>query len=619
MFYAEHQEEVERLYAKLEGFISQNAKVAPTGQAVAVIDPGIVGRVFPQLQELIQDGLIDINELQPVYKNSAEADDDIEEGMLIPGVYRMGEFLLFAHSFCRRNLSVVNSLNDSFFTAFEKLRGNGLQLKIALDMNMIGLPGTESLELEYQYWWGPKFNDDLSSIPLGVTTYKNEHYDNLFSNITDTQFYWHEQDDITTFECEEICDKENVIENHDKYFGCRYVHSMVKKENNRPYHLDGAIRLYSDAQILERMDAGNDISKCGKNTMYHKLWRIDGEIAVSTWKELITHFFRDNFLIGEYFHGEDAKYAQIKEEKQEGHAIPPQNRYIPVDFHRGDGLRFYYKLTDQKEIPADRDAIVVNHRMLTTAQGRTEKYLEADAITYLKLLISKGIRIRKPVSSLIDFGDMVFNYPCICCRNKEIAAVALDAALELCLAWKKAGDDRLLSMGLLINDVDRAVQVSFAGQIDDYIYVLQDSKLSETESVEEWIQAIYEKNNDFGKANDYPNKFSLLEEGDLRFERVFAEESKIEKYRRPDGSIGVKFDLPYEDAKLLQKQKIILAPAYKVKLSICSKCGNDYRHCDCIKFVTDVSERVKESEYLGMTWTTRSAYYPDGVYQISKK
>ena len=167
--------------------------------------------------------------------------------------------------------------------------------------------------------------------------------------------------------------------------------------------------------------------------------------------------------------------------------------------------------------------------------------------------------------------------------------------------------------------MDKAVQVSFAGQIDDYIYVLQDSKLSETESVEEWIQAIYEKNNDFGKANDYPNKFSLLEEGDLRFERVFAEESKIEKYRRPDGSIGVKFDLSYEDAKLLQKQKIILAPAYKVKLSICSKCGNDYRHCDCIKFVTDVSERVKESEYLGMTWTTRSAYYPDGVYQISKK
>lgn len=466
---------------------------------------------------------------------------------------------------------------------------------------------------------GPKFNDDLSSIPAGVTTYKNEHYDNLFSNITDTQFYWHVQDDINTFECEEICDKENVIENQEKYFGCRYVHSMVNKENNLPYHLDGAIRLYSDVQILERMDANNDISKCGKNSAYRKLWRIDGEIDVSTWKELITHFFRDNFLIGEYFNAEDEKYVQIKEEKKEEHTTPPQSKYIPVEFHRGDGLRVYYKLTEKKDIPAERDAIVVNHMMITTAEGRTEKYLEADSITYLKLLISKGIRMRKPVSSLVDFGDMIFNYPCICCSNKEIAAIVQEAVLELCLAWMRADDDRLLSLGLLINEEDKAVQVSFAGQIEDYIYVFQNCKLSEKESVEEWIKAIYEKNNDFGKANDYPNKFLLLDEAALRFERVFVNESNIKKYRRPDGSVGVEFQLPYEDAKLLHEQKIILAPAHKVKVSICSKCGNDYRHCDCIKFIDAVSETVKKSEYLGMTWTTRSAYFPDGAFRFSEK
>lgn len=43
-----------------------------------------------------------------------------------------------------------------------------------------------------------------------MTCYENEHYDNLFSNIVGTQFYWHKQDGTRTFECEELCDRENV-------------------------------------------------------------------------------------------------------------------------------------------------------------------------------------------------------------------------------------------------------------------------------------------------------------------------------------------------------------------------------------------------------------------------
>lgn len=45
-------------------------------------------------------------------------------------------------------------------------------VKVAIDLDCIGLAGTEHEELEYQYWWGPKFNDDLNSIPLGVTVHE---------------------------------------------------------------------------------------------------------------------------------------------------------------------------------------------------------------------------------------------------------------------------------------------------------------------------------------------------------------------------------------------------------------------------------------------------------------
>lgn len=142
-----------------------------------------------------------------------------------------------------------------------------VELQLAFDMDMIGLLGTEHLELEYQYIRGPHFNDDLTCIPEGVTCQENEHYDNVFSNLLSTQFYWHIQDGKRTFECEELCDRENVSfdDGQTMVWGCRYVHSMINPSTGLPTHLDGAIRIYNEEQILDRIDAKTDISKYGKN------------------------------------------------------------------------------------------------------------------------------------------------------------------------------------------------------------------------------------------------------------------------------------------------------------------------------------------------------------------
>lgn len=206
-------------------------------------------------------------------------------------------------------------------------------------MDMVGLPGTERPEMEYQYIRGPYFNEDLKSIPEGVTCYENEHYDNLFSNIVETQFYWHKQDGTRTFECEELCDRENVSydDGNTMLWGCRYVHSMLNPNTGLPTHLDGAIRLYDEEQILDRLDKSNDISKCGKNSQYVKLWRIDNDFSISIWKELISSFYRENSLIGEYLGGIDEKYEQIKKEKNERNSIVEQpNDFEHIEFSAGD-------------------------------------------------------------------------------------------------------------------------------------------------------------------------------------------------------------------------------------------------------------------------------------------
>ena len=69
-FYTERKREIDRLYSYLGENTTIDAKVVPTGQAVAIIDKGIVSRVFPEIMEMMQDGLINLKELIPIYKGN---------------------------------------------------------------------------------------------------------------------------------------------------------------------------------------------------------------------------------------------------------------------------------------------------------------------------------------------------------------------------------------------------------------------------------------------------------------------------------------------------------------------------------------------------------------------
>ena len=544
-----HRDEIDSLVGKLKDVITDSFRVAPIGQAVAIKDNDIVKRLFPEWINNFKDGLTDINELESVYSTTTDG----EKGVLIPGVYFKDGYLLFAHQFFRRTLSILNSTNEEFFVSFEKLRDiPNLNVKVALDMDMVGLPGTEHPEIEYQYIRGPYFSEDLKLIPEGVTCYENEHYDNLFSNIVGTQFYWHKQDGTRTFECEELCDRENVSFDggNTMLWGCRYVHSMLNPSTGLPTHLDGAIRLYNEENILERIDKKNDISKCGKNSKYIKLWRIDNDFSVSLWKELISSFY---------------------------------------------------------------DVRIINKDEFICNEEKRVKILEADSITFFKLLIRKGIKLRMPFTTMIEFGDTVTNFPTICCGTLETIYTVLEAIYDLCNAWNKNGDNRLLSVGIMLNEHDEAVQLSFAGHVSDYVSTLKDSLEERKDTFNDLVERLYTENNNFGNAGDRPNKFTLIHGDVVCFDRYVVHPKYISGTRWEGKEEIVELAVSKEEASYLKDNKIICAPIKWVKNSKCTKCGADYLRCKCVKFIDeDVSENHIEYEQIGMTWTNRSAYYPEG-------
>ena len=605
-FCKNHEKELDELKKRLGGVLSNKFSVAPVSQAVAIKDKDIIYRLFPDWIESIKDGLVDLRELESVYIRNNED----SKGVLVPGVYHKEGYLLFAHPFFRRNLSLLNTTNEEFFCCFEKMRDiQSLEIRVAIDMDMIGLIGTEHLELEYQYIRGPYFNDDLSFIPEGVTCYENEYYDNVFSNLVSTQFYWHIQDGKRTFECEEICDRENITCDNKQIqlWGCRYVHSMINPCTGLPTHLDGSIRIYNDEQILRRLESNNDISKYGKESKYIKLWRIDNDFSISIWKELISSFYRENTLIGEYFGGIDKKYDQIKNNKENKSIAKKKNPFEHIEFKEGDGVRIYFRYTNIFAVSKDYDVEIED--LFTSYNGKEIKLLDIDTVTFLKYLKRKGLRLNISSASVIAFEDMIVNFPTFCCNDSSTVDSVILSLKDLCEAWIKMQDDRLISFGIKVNLQDEAGCLSFAGHVNDVFRLLESiTKLADM-AFEDWLLNIYQKNNSFKLGNDYPDKFSLIYGNRVYFKRLIIPPDKIRVAQVKDGCLSIQLNMSKAEEEEFVRHKIVATPFFKINKDRCSECGCDYNICPCVKFIDEnVFDEVVSADFGGCILTNRSAF-----------
>ena len=559
---------------------------------VFIHNKDIVKRVFPELISQMENGLLDIGLLSSV----------------LPGIYRIGDYLIFAHLYFRRSYSYLNTLNTSFLQRLETIDRNDKSIKIAIDLDCIGLAGTEHAEREYAYWWGPHFNDDLKSIPLGVTRHENEHYNQLLSNCLRTEFGWYIQDDKHTFESEEITDVPNIKIDGTDMYACRFVHSMVDDITGIPIHLDGAIRTYSDDKMIERLDVS--IKDSERDTIYTKIWRIDGSIPVNLWKELITHYYRDNMMVGEYFGGKDDKldYRIQKRDDAETSQINVKD-FLPCNILRGEGIKIYFSYTLQDVLDEKYDIYVrTNSHIVFEAQSC--KYIESKTISLCKLIERKGCKVKIPFCKEIDFCDMVYNYPIFACRTLENANLVISAINEMCKKWHENGDNRIITFTVEVPYENRTGIFRFLGHVDDFTdYYANGFQFIPNESnVKGWLLKSYDylgKNFSSIKSNVHP--FDIINKsGNLSIKRNFVSPEKIESWSK-DGLVTL--HLSEEEKAIIIKHGITAVVAFMDEKVRCSKCGKDYRNCNCISLIDEnVVEVIEKGKQIGATWTNRSAF-----------
>ena len=255
------------------------------------------------------------------------------------------------------------------------------------------------------------------------------------------------------------------------------------------------------------------------------------------------------------------------------------------------------------------DVTIQSSTYLYEGESKT-KIIENETITVLKLLSRYGLKVRIPITSRIAHEDTVFNFPTFVCKNVSVVKMLQYAMYELCNAWNKEGDNRLISYSFRVNYDSKAILFSIAGHVSDFCNVFSQfgTDFPENEGFIDWISMLYKVNNKFKEANNYPKPADMItENGTLKFRRFWVPSKYLKDCKMEDHCMVVRFLEKKDIVQELIDNKIGIAPVYQVKNSSCMKCNKSYLECSCVKFIDDIGERMDDVKFKGATWTNRHA------------
>jgi hypothetical protein len=255
-------------------------------------------KAYPELRDkLDEDGLLHIDE---------------EFGLLDGGIAYKGHVFHY-HQFLRRGYTSNPNFDFicRFIACYHRTRSDN-QFRIAIDHRRIMPKEFYQHIIELDTWFGPRFDpeklDDPQAIGLTVVKRNKDSLFELTNRLDRTEFFWSFRRGIKTLQIEEISDEGYQF---DHYYVNRYVHSERDTQKKVLRHLDGAVKVYLQDGYKDRLnsympDRARSYSKI-------KLFRVDGDIAIDNWIELISFFYKSNEMIIEYFDPE--QFEQEFEER----------------------------------------------------------------------------------------------------------------------------------------------------------------------------------------------------------------------------------------------------------------------------------------------------------------
>lgn len=278
-----------------------SAERVAIGYLIAAVQEG-----YLSFKQIISSEIENSKLLQEYPEIKEKLDDDnllILDRDLIPSPYGIEykNHIFQYHQFLRRKYRA--NPNFDFLGRFTKnySQSDGVnKFRIAIDFHRL-MP-KEALQhiMELDAWFGATFDknklDDPNSIGLTVVKRDKPSIFDVQNELDRTEFYWSRKNEIKTLEIEELS-REGYI--FDSYYLNKYIHSERDINQQELRHFDGAVKVYLQDKYKDRLMSKMPTEP--KSFTKIKLFRIDGNIDVDEWLDLISFFYRGNEMIMEYF------------------------------------------------------------------------------------------------------------------------------------------------------------------------------------------------------------------------------------------------------------------------------------------------------------------------------
>lgn len=587
------------LYEQVKSYIEGDFEYIEAG-TLSIYNNNIVKRIFGKLVDFQdKNGLIKLKDLSKDFTYKYQ------------GVFFHNSLPLciYSHSFFRRSLSRHNNFHFFFLDELMSMQNNeDITIRISLDWDLIGYSPTFLESMEYEYWFGPKYNDDISSIQKGLTKHYCSEFERDYYGTSTTEFFWKDNNELKEFELEEL--RENNAPSMKDFFGCRYIHSIYDTSKETFIHFDGAIRGYNSDLYFERID--QNMTGFGRRSDYTKLFRVDGKLELKHWKSLITNYMQDNPLIYEYF-GINKPKSELKKEPDNKSLM---QQLVPHSMNKSDGfkllLSYHNKNDDFKNISHSvsiYDVININ--------GEEKRFLEDQIIEVKKALSRLGKTLNLFDDTLYgNCKDGYWNIPCIFHGKNnpsEDIQITLKALSNIFKRMINRGLDTIVSFTIAWNIEDKEVRVSCLGHIENLYNWIDKFKVIPVErgNLKKWLdnQRTY-LNETFKECIDKPLVQDICQfDGILYIKRkIVGEEFKLEPFSDNKGfmyrlSIPVEKKEVYDD---IRNGKIKPVMFYIVKKVTCSVTKQDYHKSPHSKLLDDnVHTIIENIEGLTFYWSDK--------------
>lgn len=600
--YSNIKEEVEAnngaLYDILKDDLSDDFKYLHSS-TLAIIDKDLVNKVFKNLSTLkVKDDLIPIKDLLKDF-------DYKFQGVFI---HKTLPLCIYADSFFRRALSRHNCFHYNFLDKFMSYKDNEeVVLKIAIDWDLIGYAPTLLPTMEFDYWFGPKYSDEIDKIDPGLTKYVTTDFEREYYQLSSTEFYWKINEELREFELEEL--RESEAPTLEDFYGCRYIHSIYDTNKSTFVHFDGAIRGYDSDLYFERID--KKMTEFGRRSQYKKLFRMDGKIEIKDWKSLITNYMQSNPLIYEYFNAEKPKseLEQLIENRSLMEELVPQK----IDIN--EGIKLLVSYNERNNNFKEYSHAVSIYDVVDFGNGNMDA-IEDDVIEVKKALARLGRKLFIKDDVLYgNFKDEYWNIPCIfhsAEQPQEDISTTIQALKNIFNKLNEKKLNSVISFTIAWNMEEKEVRLSCFGHVTDLIKWM--NSFVSIPSIREKFKTWLEEQRTYLNTNydQFVNKPSLKNicqyDGVIYIKRKIIEPKYNPKPIVKDENLICQLQIT-EDGKDytdIAEGKIVPIMSYFNKKATCSKTGKNYFESEYSKLLDDdVHVIIENFEGLTFYWSDK--------------